>query len=183
MAKKYYNANETIQIVNPQDSELKRSYTTTTISGEGDNQTVTTEEHSGYATFQGWNTNFYGVCDGGKDVVPGPHTLSELAKSCGSHLIRLYDKWAGKECDITYDKGDFKFNISHPSDNSQTCAGIKLPAKGLTRYNFGYWEVPSRNSKVPYQFQAEQCLLLDENILSLSAQQTKYSLTITARKK
>ncbi len=129
MAKKYYDANETIQIVNPQDSELKRSYTTTTISGEGDNLTATTEEHSGYATFQGWNTNFYGVCDGGKDVATGPHTLSELAKSCGSHLIRLYDKWAGKECDITYDKGDFRLNISHSSDNSQTCAGIKLPAK------------------------------------------------------
>lgn len=183
MAKKYYNANETIQIVNPQDSELKRSYTTTTISGEGDNLTATTEEHSGYATFQGWNTNFYGVCDGGKDVATGPHTLSELAKSCGSHLIRLYDKWAGKECDITYDKGDFPLNISHSSDNSPTCAGIKLPAKKRTWFNFGYWEVPSRNSKVPYQFQAEQCLLLDENILSLSAQQTKYSLTITARKK
>lgn len=90
--RKYYNGAEEIQIVNPRDSELKRSYTTTTISGEGDNLTATKEEHSGYATFQGWNTDFYGA---GKSITPGgKYTFSQLADQTGSHLIRLYDKWA-----------------------------------------------------------------------------------------
>lgn len=109
MAKKYYNANETIQIVNPQDSELKRSYTTTTISGEGDNLTATTEEHSGYANFQGWNTDFYGA---GKSITPGgKYTFSQLADQTGSHLIRLYDKWAS----------NIKITI-HFKEPSEVCA-------------------------------------------------------------
>lgn len=172
MAKKYYNANETIQIVNPQDSELKRSYTTTTISGEGDNQTVTTEEHSGYATFQGWNTNFYGVCDGGKDVAPGPHTLSELAKSCGSHLIRLYDKWAGNKITIKFTQ-DGNLNGSMSDEESSSCIGWMLPKSKfkpkpkdlLHWYSFDHWEIPSPDGKIVFSFSAETYILLDESIV------------------
>lgn len=171
--RKYYDGAKEIQIVNPQDSELKRSYTTTTISGEGDNLTATTEEHSGYATFQGWNTDFYGA---GKSITPGAtYSFSSLANQTGSHLIRLYDKWVGNEITIhfTHDEGLKDTSVNKRDDvNSNACIGWRLPkCKFLgikffgLGHSFDHWEISSPDGKTVFLFSAETYILLDESIV------------------
>lgn len=169
--RKYYDGAEEIQIVNPQDSELKRSYTTTTISGEGDNLTATTEEHSGYATFQGWNTNFYGA---GESITPGgKYTFSQLEEKTGSHLIRLYDEWVGNKITIKFTYDEHHSRGSMADQSSSSCSGWKLPScsfkwkwkQGLEWYSFDHWEIPSFDGKTVFSFSAETYILLDESIV------------------
>lgn len=172
---KYYDGNIEIQIVNPQDSELKRSYTTTKVSGEGDNQTADIQEHSGYATFQGWNTDFYG---NGESIAPGTSlSLSYLASKSRSHLIRLYDKWIGNKITIhfTHDEGLKEIGANKRDDvNSNACIGWRLPQckflgikfLGLG-HSFDHWEIssPYGDGKTVFSFSAEKYILLDESIV------------------
>lgn len=176
MITKYYDGNERVQIVNPSASELKRSYTTTKLIGEGDDQTVTTEEHTGYATFQGWNTDFYGA---GNSITPGTsYSLSDLSKAAsGSHLIRLYDKWIGNQITIrfTHDNGLTTTLVNKRDDvNSNSCIGWKLPECNFIRKwhdghlcSFDHWEIssPYGDGKTVFSFSAKTYILLDESIV------------------
>lgn len=183
--RKYYDGAEEIQIVNPQDSELKRSYTTTTISGEGDNLTATTEEHSGYANFQGWNTDFYGA---GKSITPGAtYSFSSLANQTGSHLIRLYDKWAGMNIKIEF-SCDNNFHGSRKTENILSCSGWKTPKNGFTlwrplRFSFDYWEVtiPGKEEKV--KLSEESYIRLDESIIDFSSSNFTLGFKAMARQR
>lgn len=176
MITKYYDGNERVQIVNPSASELKRSYTTTKLIGEGDDQTVTIEEHTGYATFQGWNTDFYGA---GNSITPGTsYSLSDLSKAAsGSHLIRLYDKWIGNQITIrfTHDNGLTTTLVNKRDDvNSNSCIGWKLPECNFIRKwhdghlcSFDHWEIssPYGDGKTVFSFSAKTYILLDESIV------------------
>lgn len=173
MIKKYYDGNEQVQIINPSASELKRSYTTTKLIGEGDDQTVTTEEHTGYATFQGWNTDFYGA---GQSITPGnSYSLSELSKAAsGSHLIRLYDKWIGNKITIRFTHDNGFYDTKKRNDvNSNACIGWQLPKCGFYAKKplsgpFDHWEIssPYGDGKTVFSFSAETYILLDESIVN-----------------
>lgn len=164
MAKKY-GSSDSVTIIDPNDSEFKRSYTTTKVSGEGDNQTISVQEHTGYATFQGWNTSYYGD---GQSVTPGsPYSFTDLASKAGSHLIRLYDRWKGKDITIEFSRSSDFWGSRKNLNVSSLSAWKVVSSDFIPNWNrkFDYWDVTFANSKNGLKWQPGSYVFLDENII------------------
>lgn len=144
MAKKY-GSSDSVTIIDPNDSEFKRSYTTTKVSGEGDNQTISVQEHTGYATFQGWNTSYYGD---GQSITPGmPYSFTDLASKAGSHLIRLYDQWtSGLKITMKFTKPSAicaeKNEKTHNSDTNYRFDEVSGHMKDQTASLLNWYTIP-----------------------------------------
>lgn len=184
MAKKY-GSSDSVTIIDPNDSEFKRSYTTTKVSGEGDNQTISVQEHTGYATFQGWNTSYYGD---GQSITPGGrYSFTELASKAKSHLIRLYDRWKGKDITIEFScNSDFWGSRKKQTVSSLSC--WKVPSCGFTLYDvikkeFDYWEVTFTNSNDIQKWKEGFQVFLDENIIDFEVPDFKIKLNAVSRSK
>ncbi len=170
--------------VNSFDDDLVRSYSSVKITGEGEDKTYEVVNHTGYATFQGWNTSYYGD---GQSIIPGSHhSLTDLASKAGSHLIRLYDRWKGKDITIEFSRSpDFRGSRENQIVSSLSCwpvssCGFKLWFPGI--YEFDYWEVTFTNSSSSEKWNANSRVFLDESIIDFEVPDFRIKLRAIARK-